>query len=160
MFGINKWVIGLVAGLVLLGAFTTTVVLYGNGQYEAGAAGEQAKWAAKYDAALERIRIAEALATAEREARAAAVAERDTARNQTLHRVTQEITNAPDFETAFAAYVSFRDGLRHANAERHAQSRADYLSSLSSDPGARPVGLGPGPVGPFAEADFGLYPGA
>lgn len=130
----NKWVRWGLIAVASLSMFFATVYLYGETRHKAGytegSLHERIQWEQKLRVAQGRIAEAESQLAVVRSERDRARAERDTVRSQIRQEAREEIANAPDTESRYAAYLRERDRLRDATAERFARSRADYLSSL------------------------------
>jgi len=128
-FGIPWRLIGCVAiAALVLGS----LYFYGQSKYAEGAADERALWQQQYMEAQNRARQAEYALDMDRLNRQQEAERLRVARETRLAQVREEIANAPDFETQYAAYLAHRDSLRAQSAARHAGARADYLSSLPS----------------------------
>lgn len=115
------------------------VIVYGDMKYDAGYKDRQNIELKLREAAVNAAREEERRLAADRERRLAEAHARDLQRAQDLVQVETEIENAPDFETRYSAYISHRNSLRDARAERLARARADYLSTVTDtgDNGAR-----------------------
>lgn len=127
-FGVPWRLIGcvVIAALVL-----GSLYFYGKSRYAEGAADERVLWQAQYIEAQNRAREAEHALDIDRVNRAAEAERLRVAREANLVRVRQEIANAPDLETQYAAYLAHRDSLRAQSAARHADDWANYLSGVT-----------------------------
>ena len=127
-FGVPWRLIGCVAlAALVLGS----LYFYGKSRYAEGAADERVLWQAQYIEAQDRAREAEQALALDRLNRQQEAERLRVAREARLARVREEIANAPDLETQYAAYLAHRNSVRDEAAARHAGLRSDYLSSLS-----------------------------
>lgn len=129
-FGVPWRLIGCVAAAALV---LGILYFYGESRYAEGAAVERGEWQQKYMDAQERARHAEHDLAMDRLTREQEAERLRVSREANLARVRQEIANAPDLETQYAAYLAHRDSLRAQSAERLAGARTDYLSSIAPD---------------------------
>lgn len=129
-FGVPWRLIGCVAVAALV---LGIIYFYGESRYAEGAAVERGEWQQKYMDAQERARHAEHDLAMDRLTREQEAERLRVSREANLARVRQEIANAPDLETQYAAYLAHRDSLRAQSAERLAGARTDYLSSIAPD---------------------------
>lgn len=127
-FGVPWRLIGCVAVAALV---LGILYFYGESRYAEGAAVERGEWQQKYLDAQERARHAEHDLAMDRLTREQEAERLRVSREANLARVRQEIANAPDLETQYAAYLAHRDSLRAQSAERLARARADYLSGIA-----------------------------
>lgn len=127
-FGVPWRLIGCVAIAVLV---LGSLYFYGDAKYREGAADERVLWQRQYIDAQNRAREAEHALDLDRVNRAAEAERLRVAREANLARVRQEIANAPDLETQYAAYLAHRDSLRAQSAARHADDWANYLSGVT-----------------------------
>lgn len=129
-FGVPWKLIGCVAVVALvLGA----MYFFGQAKYAEGAADERAEWQAQYIEAQNRARDAEQALALDRVERQQEAERLRVARETRLARAREEIANASDLETQYAAYLAHRNSVRDEAAARHTGARADYLSSVAPD---------------------------
>lgn len=123
--------------LVGLGVFTTVIwlaiVTYGNNRYNSGVKAENARWELVIAEAEQRADEAERLLREDEERRRRQNAEIVRLRMELRTEVEQEIANASDAQSRHVAYIEYRERLRQPSAERYADARADYLSTLPVD---------------------------
>lgn len=128
-----KIIVAVGAAVVIFSIFAFLIQAYGDAREKAGRAAADLEWSQKLGEAQARVSRAERELNAVRIERDQARAERDEARRRRLVQVTQEISNAPNFEARYAAYLSHRVSLREQRSDRLARVRADYLSSVAPD---------------------------
>lgn len=133
----RDWKVWAAVGIGLIVALAYAwVVSYGEARYRDGAKDQRIAWQDDFIQMQEKAAGLEQELVAVRQERDLARVERDRVRSRALTVVEEEIQNAPDVETALSAYRDFRNGLRERRAARHANARADYLSSIAPVGGA------------------------
>ncbi len=126
-FGIPWKLIGCVAVVALV---LGLLFFYGNARYSEGAADERALWQQQYIDAQKRAADAEHALNMDRLERQQEAERLRVARETRLAQVREEIANAPDLDSQYAAYLAHRNSVRDEAAARHSGARADYLSSF------------------------------
>lgn len=131
-----NWKIIAILGLVAFGGLL--VHNYGVSRYNAGVEAERTAWQRLYAKAQERAREAERRLGAQTIRLNEAIRERDEARTVRQTQFEVELNNAPGFEERYSAYLSLRNSLRDNSTQHFLRARADYLSSIPSDPNPGP----------------------
>lgn len=146
-----------------------SVFAYGELRFSAGMQKERAAVQEQIAKAVGRAREAERRLAALQQQRQTR-AEAEVRVVERIVRVGQEeIQNAPDEETQYAAYSRMRDGVRQHAASVYDRARADYLSTVAAaaDGGARTSGpdvapepdSGAAPIHPTVPGVMGTSPG-